>query len=187
MIVDKNGQIVCVICCPEEDIPAAMVQVGGVRYVPSNGYRGDNLYLNGEEFVIRVPAPSAAHTFNWVTKVWEDLRNLQDMKALKWTEIKQARNKAEYAGFAWEGNVFDSDAMSQQRITSAVTLAMMSTEFTIYWTLKNNETVYLNRTQMAEVGNELGFHVAQVFRTAQNRRITLDSLTTVEEINALVW
>jgi hypothetical protein len=118
---------------------------------------------------------------------WEDPRTLQEIKTAKWTEIKQARSQAEYAGFTWDGSVFDSDALSQQRITGAVTLAQMDAEFSIDWTLADNTVRPLNAAQMKEVGTALGVHVATQFAHAQDLRVQLDAAQTPEEVAALGW
>ena len=131
--------------------------------------------------------PSEAHTFNWQTKQWEDPRTLQDFKEIQWTLIKQARSQAEYAGFTWDGSVFDSDAISQNRITGAVTLAMLSPEFTIGWVLADNTVRSLNQTDMMQVGAALGQHVALQFNKAVLLRNAIELATSAEEVLSIQW
>jgi hypothetical protein len=131
--------------------------------------------------------PSSHHTFNWQTKQWEDPRTLQDLKAAQWTAIKQARSNAEYAGFTWDGSTFDSDAISQNRITGAVALAQMSSTFSIGWILKDNTVRTLNQSDMLQVGAALGAHVAAIFAKGVLLREQIESATTVQQIEAVVW
>jgi len=121
------------------------------------------------------------------TGIWFDPRTPQDHKDAKWTELKEARSQAEYAGFTWDGSVFDSNAISQQRITGAVTLAQMDAEFSIDWTLANNAARTLSATDMKGVGAALGLHVATQFAHAQDLRMQLDAAQTPEEVAALGW
>jgi hypothetical protein len=130
---------------------------------------------------------SMHHVFNYNTKEWVDPRTLQDHKTAKWLEIKQARSQAEYAGFTWDGSVFDSDAISQQRITGAVTLAQMDAAFSIGWTLADNTVRQLSAAEMKDVGTALGVHVATQFARAQDLRTQLDAAQTAEEVAAVSW
>jgi len=131
--------------------------------------------------------PSTNHVFNYTTKQWEDPRTLDDLKSAQWTQIKQARTNAEYAGFTWDGSTFDSDAISQNRITGAVTLAQLSSTFTIDWTLATNQVRTLNQSEMLQVGAALGVHVQTQFAKGQSLRVQIDAATTQAEVEAVVW
>ena len=133
------------------------------------------------------PQPSEHHVFNYTTKQWDDPRTLADLKAAQWELIKQARSNAEYAGFTWDGSVFDSDAISQNRITGAVTLAQLSPGFTIDWTLADNTVRTLNQADMIAVGVALGQHVQTQFTKAQALRVAIEAATTPEDVAAVVW
>ena len=144
-------------------------------------------FIDGGIVVPIPPKPSPHHTFNYTTKQWEDPRTLADLKAAQWGLIKQARSQAEYAGFTWDGSTFDSDALSQNRITGAVTLAQMSPEFVIDWTLKDNTVRTLIREEMVAVGIALGMHVQTQFTKAQALRLQIETASTPEQVAAVVW
>ena len=133
------------------------------------------------------PKPGSSHVFNYTTKQWEDPRTLADLKAAQWNLIKQARSNAEYAGFTWDGSVFDSDAISQNRITGAVTLAQLSPGFTIDWTLADNTVRTLNQADMIATGVALGAHVQTQFAKAQGLRLQIDAASTPGQVAAVVW
>ncbi|MBZ4211551.1 MAG: DUF4376 domain-containing protein [Rhodoferax sp.] len=110
--------------------------------------------------VVEIPVkPSVHHVFDWAAKTWVDPRSLQDLKDARWAEVRRERDSAEFGGFNWDGSRFDSDALSQQRITGAVTLAMMNSAFSIGWTLADNTVRTLNAADMIAVGVALGQHV----------------------------
>ena len=137
---------------------------------------------------VYIPAkPSPNHQFNYTTKQWEDPRTLADLKAEKWRNIKANRDAAEHGGFTWDGSVFDSDALSQQRITGAVTLAQMSPAFTTVWTLKDNSTRTLSAADMFAVGVALGVHVSAQFLQGQLLRAQIDEAATAQEVEAIHW
>jgi hypothetical protein len=131
--------------------------------------------------------PTQLHIFNYATKQWVDPRTLQDFKNAKWTEIKAARNAAEYAGFTWDGSTFDSDPVSQQRLVAAVTQAQMDASFSIGWTLKDNSVRQLDAVQMQAVGAALGAHVATQFAHGQGLRARIEAATTAAEVAGMVW
>jgi hypothetical protein len=133
------------------------------------------------------PQPSPHHVFNYTTKQWEDPRTLAALKAAQWTAIKQARSAAEYAGFTWDGSTFDSDAISQNRITGAVALAQMSSTFSIGWVLADNTVRTLSQSDMLQVGAALGAHVAAIFAKGVLLREAIEAATTVQQIEAVVW
>ena len=131
--------------------------------------------------------PSPYHIFNYTTKQWQDPRTLADLKAAQWTQIKQARSAAEYAGFTWDGSTFDSDAISQNRITGAVALAQMSASFSIGWVLANNTVRTLSQSDMLQVGAALGAHVAAIFAKGVLLRAAIEAATSREAVEAIVW
>jgi hypothetical protein len=131
--------------------------------------------------------PSFGHTFDYTTKQWVDQRSLEDHKKLRWAEIKKERALAEYAGFSWDGLVFDSDELSQRRITSAVILAQMTPTFLVEWTLQDNTTVELSQDSMFLVGAALGSHVSAQFTKASILRSEIEQCSTIEGLNNIVW
>jgi hypothetical protein len=145
-------------------------------------------YDNSTKEVKQKPdAPSLHHVFNYTTKQWEDPRTLADLKSAQWVTIKRARSAAEYAGFTWDGSTFDSDAISQNRITGAVTLAQMSSTFSIDWVLADNTVRTLNQSDMLAVGAALGAHVAAIFAKGVLLREQIEAATTAEEVAGVVW
>ena len=144
-------------------------------------------YRQAGTWVEQPPQPSPHHIFDYTTKQWVDPRTLSDLQAAQWTQIKQARTQAEYAGFTWDGSAFDSDAISQQRITGAVALAQMSDQFSIGWVLKDNTVRTLNQTDMMQVGAALGQHVAAQFAKGVLLREQIEAAATKEEVEAVVW
>jgi hypothetical protein len=97
--------------------------------------------------------------------------------------MKASRTLAEHGGFTWDGSVFDSDPTSQNRITGAVTLAMLSPAFAIDWTLADNTVRTLSQTDMMQVGAALGVHVGTQFAKAQAFRTLIYAASTVAELN----
>lgn len=139
--------------------------------------------------VMKVPErPSIFHTFKPLDGAWIDERSLEELKVGKWEEIKAKRESVSNGGFRWDGSHFDSDEVSQQRITGAVSLAQIGGEsFSISWTLANNSTRTLNAQQMIAVGVAAGQHVSAQFTKAQALRVKIEQAITKEELSAIAW
>lgn len=135
--------------------------------------------------------PHPSHTWSNATMEWVDARSLEDLKTAKWAEIRAARDAAEFGGFTWDGDDFDSDVASQARIMGAVqmaTLAAMAEQpFSIEWTLATNIVRTLDGAGMVAVGLALGAHVAQQHETGRSLRAAIEACTTAAEVEAISW
>lgn len=149
-------------------------------------------YFDGLAVVSMVGKPSPNCVFNYTTKTWEDPRTLADIKEAKWSEIKKARDATEYGGVTFAGIVFDSDAESQRRISGAVNMAMLAasaegTEFSISWTAQDNSVVPLDGNGMIGLGMAVAQHVSTQHTRARLLRETIETASTIEEVNNITW
>lgn len=149
-----------------------------------------------DEFILSHPdvaggeaAPTSYHLWNPVAGAWAlPPGALAKAKADQWARIKKARTQAEWAGFLWDGSLFDSDPVSQQRLTSAVVLAQVAVEgFELDWTLKDNSVRTLSAADMVGAGAALGAHVAGTFARSQVLRTSLNAAETVESALSVKW
>lgn len=172
----------------DSEIQETLILRDAVHAARRSGAIDPNTHYFSDGAVIQMPPkPSSNHRFNYTTKQWEDPRTLDDLKGEKWRNIKFNRDAAEYGGFTWDGSVFDSDAISQQRIAGAVQLAQMNPAFTTVWTLADNTTRTLNAQDMFAVGLALGAHVSGVFSHGMALRAQIDASTTAQEVEAIHW
>ena len=135
--------------------------------------------------------PSRHHLFNMDLRAWVDSRTLQDLKAAKRSEIKQARNTAELGNFTYNGKVLNGDLNAQRRLAAYISVSKSAlasgTEFSAAFTLANNtETVF---TAQDFVGIELAkvMAVATVFAQGVQLRTAIEAAQTVEAIEAISW
>lgn len=134
---------------------------------------------------------SAYHTFDYNTKQWVDRRTLQDFKGTKWADVKQSRSAAEFGTFTYNNMVFDGDLDAQRRLASYVSVSKSALSvgqpFSAEFILANNTVVTL--TAQDFVGIELAKvqAVAVAFAHATNLRAQIESATTIEEVEAIVW
>lgn len=147
-------------------------------------YVDDALVDTGQPFL----PPQPWLTWSNDTFQWVDARNLEQLRAAKWNQIKAARDAAEFGGFTWDGSAFDSDLTSQSRIQGAAQLAALApTTFSIDWTLADNSVRTLNAAQMTAVGEALGAHVATQHAIGRTLRTAIEAATTPGELDAIAW
>ncbi|HFK9538197.1 TPA: DUF4376 domain-containing protein, partial [Acinetobacter baumannii] len=151
-IISKNGKILQMIYANEETVALNTPKDGVAVDDPPNS---NMFYQDG--WVEMPPQPSPYHIFNYDIKQWIDPRTLDEIKAQKWAEIKVMRDQLEFGGFEFEGNIYDSDQVSQGRIMGAAAAEVDQT-----WTLADNSTVELTARQLKELYAALQAHIAGV-------------------------
>lgn len=168
--------------------PAALANPGTAVLV---GEQHEDGWIEGGLHYPLPAQPSPHHVFEYTTKQWIDPRTIQELKDAKWSEIKTARNAAEFGTFTWDGSAFDSDAASQSRIQGAAqlaTLALMNSQpFSIDWTLADNSVRTLNAQDMIAVGMAMGEHINAQHAKARIKRQAIEAAIAVAEVEAIAW
>lgn len=138
-------------------------------------------YWSEGGWVTPPPKPEGVwYTFDYIVKQWIDPRSIDDVKTQKWDEIKAQRDQLEFGGFAFDGNIYDSDQVSQGRIMGAAIASVPQT-----WTLANNTTVDLTAEELKELYAALQAHVASVHERGRVARYKIDVATTPQDIEAV--
>lgn len=178
-LIDQNGQFVSTIDGTAEEI---------VERTPE-GYTTTILapprstdYWNGSNWVAIGGAPAYYFKFNYETKLWEDTRELEAVKTTKWNQIKMDRNKAEFGGFLWEDLKFDSDQIAQGRILAAFVFNQP-----VVWTLADDTAVELSVEDLQQVTLAMAKHVQGVHTKARIARAAIESATTIEEVESVLF
>ena len=97
------------------------------------------------------------------------------------------RDQEEFGGFNFDGNVYDSDTLSQQRIQGASQLAMLDDSISMEWTTQDNQFVILLAPDLIRLGVAMATHINTQHGIARQLRTQLDSATTVAEVEAISW
>lgn len=118
--------------------------------------------------------------FDYEIKQWVDPRSLDDIKAQKWTEIKSERDRLEFGGFEYKGNIYDSDQVSQGRSMGAAAAGVDQT-----WTLANNTTVELTALQLQQLYAALQVHIASAHERGRITRQLIFDAETKEQVEAV--
>ena len=156
--------------------PSDVKFVDDVDYVLSTDYFDDKI----KKFVSIGEPPSPYHTFDYTAKQWIDPRSLDEIKAQKWAEIKSQRDRLEFGGFEFEGNVYDSDQVSQGRIMGAAAAGVDQ-----IWTLADNTTVELSALQLQQLYAALQTHIAGAHERGRIARQLIFEAETKEQVEAI--
>ena len=133
-----------------------------------------------EVFVDIGELPSKFHAFDYNTKQWIDQRTLDEIKDQKWAQIKQQRNAMEFGGFVYNGNTYDSDQVSQGRITGAAAAGVDQ-----IWTLADNTTVEFTALQLQQLYAALQTHIAGAHERGRIARQLIFEAETKEQVEAI--
>lgn len=133
-----------------------------------------------EDWVDVGKPPTKFHVYDYVAKDWNDPRNLEEHKLNKWNDIKHQRDAIEFGGFEFEGDIYDSDQVSQGRILGASIAGLSQV-----WTLANNSTRLLTASQLQQLYAALQTHTALVHERGRIAREAIMSATTKEDVEAV--
>lgn len=134
----------------------------------------------GEGWYTPDPQPSAYHIFDYKEMRWVDGRTLETAQEQKWQAIKDDRDTLEFGGFVFEGNIYDSDQVSQGRILGAAIAGADQV-----WTLADNTMVELTAMQLQQLYAALQAHIASVHERGRIARQLIYDAETKEQVEAV--
>lgn len=153
---------------------------------------GELLDLLPEQIDIYKSQPWRRREFNFDLMEYPETRTFDQIfleaKLAKWAEIKASRSDEELKPIWFDGGYFDADLFSQQRISGAVQLALLSgDEFQIEWTLADNSSRVLSKAELIGLGVALGSRTAQIFQYSQTLREQIELAQSVEDVEQISW
>lgn len=179
----SSGEVLQAMYTKEQAALLSIQETSTLYLVEESSYKtaikGASFYELGEVHLVLEP-PKKGHTFNFITRSWEDLRPLQQVKEAKWEDLKAERDALEFGGFNYLGMVFDSDQASQGRLLGASIAGIDRT-----WTLADNTTVELSASQLQQLYVTLQLHIASVHERGRIARAAIESAVTKEEVEAI--
>lgn len=116
--------------------------------------------------------------------------DLEEVRAVRWWEIKRQRDAAIDGGFMVAGvGTFDSNLNSRTLVTGAVTLAQMAVAqgqlYSVDWTLADNTVVTLDAAGIMGVGVALGTHIAAWHAAGRTARLAIEAAETADAAAAV--
>ena len=179
--VDRQGQIVSKVISPLLDAVLKNTPNNCIAIVlDDSGITEAYWDFDLHQFISMGEPPSPYHIFDYAFKQWFDPRTLDEIKAQKWQEIKKQRDRIEFGGFEFEGNIYDSDQVSQGRILGAASAGVDQV-----WTLADNSTRLLTASQLQQLYATLQMHIAAAHERGRIARQLIYEATSKEQIEAV--
>lgn len=127
---------------------------------------------NGDYYeVVAIPAPT-----------------LDEIKTLKWNEIKAERDKAEQSGCPYMDSILDSDSLSVQRINTAVQAAqVVGDSFAVDWTMQDNTVIHMTYADVLGMPAALAVFSNDLHEKARGLREQINEAETAAEVEAITW
>ena len=188
-LYNNTGEIVGNCYCSEEEIE---LNKGSHNYIEGKyssdfGYISNGVYVDytPEQLTLISDKPKTHHVWDNNIMGWDDNRPIEIARMDKRYELNQARDKANMSHILFGGNYFDADETAIRNITGAIMFLPASQQ--LQWTLADNSQVDIT------VGDLQNLGAAIVARTAANHyrcvalKDSLDSMSTNEEINSVVF
>lgn len=179
-LLNSDGSIICRVSGSTEMVglntPTNTIYIDDIEPSSPTDYWDSNL----QQFISIGEPPSPHFIFDYEIKQWIDPRSLDDLKAQKWSEIKSQRDRLEFGGFEFEGNIYDSDQVSQGRIMGAAAAGVDQV-----WTLADNTTVELSAMQLQQLYAALQAHIAGVHERGRIARQLIFEAETKDQLEAI--
>jgi hypothetical protein len=134
---------------------------------------------------LRMNRPAGQVT--WDGEKWAHTASLEQRRAEVWDQIKRARYAMEYGAFSWNGHAFDADAESQRRLGTVAAASKGVEGFTVTWTLANNETIVLTSDDLQSIVDTQLANISDYYSHARILRESIESATTLEQLDAISW
>ena len=115
----------------------------------------------------------------------ELLQELQEAKDMRINHLKACRDYYEKRPVEYNGNYFDFDEKSYQRITAAI--YVLSNGGTIAWTTADNTVVNVSADDLRGVIAQAAIRSDQLHRKCRIYKTAVNNAQSVEEVLAIDW
>ena len=135
--------------------------------------------------------PLYSTRWNNTLMAWEDLRDLEKLKADKWAQLKTQRDAAIESPKMTSVGLFDAYPPDQNNLNKVIALVKIAAARgfpdTANYTLATNERVTLTLTQLETAALEMGAQVQAIYDAFDVLRQEVDSATTAAEVAAVAY
>lgn len=132
---------------------------------------------------------AVAGEFGEIKEFQSPILSLDDAKTKACNQVNLNRDELESSGFMYLGYVFDSNAISVQRISnkalSALTAKMTNTPFSVDWTVKDNSIITLDADQMIACQEALTQRATKLHQHATSLKTMINAAISIDEVNSV--
>lgn len=108
-------------------------------------------------------------------------------KDAKQQTINQERDARLKSGITYNGNAFDSDDKTIQRITAIFTFSLADPNFTSQFITADNQTIELSNADCRALGQAAAIHEQTIVFTARALKDAVIAATSATELEAITW
>jgi hypothetical protein len=109
----------------------------------------------------------------------------------RWKEIKAARDAARDAGFLFNGNLVQSDAVSRDNVSGAALAATIAKAagipYSVEWTMADNSVITFDADQVIAMFVAGAEFVKTIYARGVTLREQISTANTEERIQAIAW
>ncbi len=187
VMYDETGLITCIRTGSASAVQIDAEESGDSYLLTEESVDLDAFYVNvSTNQIARYPEkPAEAYVFDFSSQAWA--LDMDKAKSLAWAEIKRSRSQDEFGTFQWENYTFDCDEVSQRRLQGVVQLSAIDSTLMLDWTLADNSVQLFGSAEYILIGQALALHVGQCHERARILRAEIDTATTLEGLEAIVW
>lgn len=184
IVYSEDGCILRTGSTPDDDLS---LQAGDNEFV-IEGVADDEEHYVCDGKVVKLPEkPSSIHKFDYKNRVWYDPRSLQEIKDLKWDEIKKAKEAFFDKPLVTEWGTFDSKSKDRDKLFNIANMARIPVSPTFEFTLADNTTITLLPNEMVKVSILLWNKIQEGHLHSQAIRYEIDQATTKEQVDRIEW
>ena len=127
-----------------------------------------------------------AYDGKWYIKGYTPNQPLDELKQAKLIELKSTRDSLEVAPIEYNGNFYDYDENSRDRIKDAQE-ALEGTELSIEWTTADNTDATLFYQDFKNIRRAVAMRADMLHKRYRQLRELIDTAQTVKEVEAIKW
>ena len=129
---------------------------------------------------------------SWYVKGYAPAQPLDELKTAKFAELKNQRDILEVEPITYNGNNFDYDEKSRDRINAAIIALDMKTQLTgseasLSWTTADNTEADVTANDLRGVIANVALRSNELHVKYRQLKELVDAATTKEELDAIVW
>ena len=192
ILYNPQGEITRSGVCADADFE--LQSPGGVSLIEGKATGRTHYVLNGAltsytpaQIVSKQALPQVPSLWSNESMSWVSGASLSESKVLAISKMRAARESLITGTFSWDGSTFDSDQVSQTRLMGLFVDSKEPSFLPTPWRLSNNSWRTLSAENAVEIWAALRGHIRGAFQTFAAKEASINSASSIEEVNAISW
>jgi hypothetical protein len=189
VVVDAGGEIIRHGLSPDPSVHASAGHVIEEYGTPETHHvvGGAIVAYTDEQRTAKAARPLFAATWSNTAFEWVDERPVEQARLDAMAAMKSARDSAIFGGFEWDGSAFDSDQVSQTRMTGLFLSSRDAGFTTENWRLADNSWRALDAADAAGLWAALQAHIKNAVMQFATKEAAIGAAASVDAVKAISW